>query len=156
MGARAQAHLADHWPRATREWITGQLARLLARGAYAKVLYKDAPELVDVLCPPDKNPGLNESERIEKAESMIRAAIEEVDRDYFEDVKEALLRRFALREGLGLKGGPKGKGQEAAARRRRRDLAGKAIGLEGRTFERNYQDQYIEELAEKLYRLIPQ
>lgn len=63
------------------EWIEGQLGRLLglAYGARWQGLRRDAPGLVDVLCPESEmaSSGLNDRERARKAEEIIRDAIRE-------------------------------------------------------------------------------
>ena len=150
MGTKEQRRLADEWPRPTLEWFIGQLARLLERGAYAEVLHEDAPELVEELCPPDANLNMSNPRRAKEAEIRIRKAIEAMGPDYHEDVKEALLRRLGLREGLGLKGGRVR--NNVTTRKRRQRSAAEAVGLNAtRTFESKYLPEYIEALARKLY-----
>ncbi len=61
--------------------IASQLKKLLKNkhGAYAAALYLYARDLVDVLCPANNNPGLNDGQRVIKVEQLIRDACAALD-----------------------------------------------------------------------------
>jgi hypothetical protein len=150
MDEKEQCRPADEWPRPTLEWIIGQLTKLLERGAFSTVLRKDAPELVELLCPRNADSAMNDKEQGDEAERKIRKAIEAVGKDYHENVEESLLCCYALKAGFCLKGGSLVRNDQTA-RKKRLLYAAEAVGLTAtRTFKSKYLPQYIEELARKL------
>lgn len=147
VSARAQRRLAEVWPgRPTPEWITGQLAKLLRGGATPRGLRTYAPDLVDVLCPPESNSNYTARQRSSRAAEVIRAAILEADMDYArQNVGEALLYLFGLARGACLDG------TRTSERTR---YAADILGVLPRTFQKLYQDGYLENVADKIFDMV--
>jgi hypothetical protein len=126
------------------EIIAAQLKKILKYklGAHASVLYQDAPELVDLLCPADESP-MEDHKRALRAEGMIRRACKALDGP----TGQALEVLYAFAPGT-----------SGTPLERRREEAGKILspyGIQADTVRRDHNEKpLLFALAFELYKLI--
>ncbi len=153
LSIRALSDLADKWPDPrTPEWITGQLAKLLAhKGLRFDQLSWHAEKLVEIMRSQEMYPSEGPKKRAKWLESLIveqlKSVAAEITAWHPEDEASTLKGLLIL---FGLKG--KYAGIKLAERR---DAAANELNIRPETLRVKYQALYVEALAERLYNLLP-